>query len=770
MNHKYKLLTAIVVLAMIAGSIRFIYRNTRDQKPVNVPLSATFRFESDRSSFTVDDMSFQFAVTVDGNVHPVTLGPGDLVSQAQGSQSYSLPLGLEGGEPSLILKVSQRNDEDAVRFDLDGRGPEETHTIALRVGFSSKISTFVTGFGVFGDTANATGPIATLETSPKMISFVSPRGNLDLSTEIRDNEALTWVSSAEATITPSMPASTSLTFLAADNSQSIWKRAFSTAGVATRPLRGKVTGTKARASIIGSTAAGIPWLLAKANESGTFEVEAPEDVVDWAASVDSTRASRVVTQMPGPNAEVILDVSPGGELAIKVLDFDTKEPLTARIFVRGVTGTADPSFGPDYRASGAGPLIDAKLGNATTPIPAGRYRVGATHGPEFTVDQRDIVVDPSRTTSVTLMLRHVVPTDGSIACDLHVHARPSFDSPVLPEDRVLSLVSAGVEFAVPTEHNAVGDYGPAVSVLEGSDKLGWVPGVEITTWGPAFGHFGVFPYPVAAKPPPNRGPLKRIIELSRAGDPKRVLVIHHPRMPKGIGYFNIVGYKPNQKTPQAMRFDFDAIEVFNGYEAERIDRVEAVLADYYALLNAGHHFAATGSSDSHRIMFRWAGYPRTMVRVSKPEAIYSDPSEIVEAIKLGKGYVTNGPMLDLTLDGAKPGESVEIGARIEAKLRVWAAPWIDLTSIAIVADGQIVQNLDVQSYSTEWGNELAVKALRIEKTMPLDLTGKHWVMMIARGKRRMDDVLPFMPLVPFGFTNPIWLRAPGSGSTAPARP
>ncbi len=759
MNHKHKTLAAIVALAIIAGSIRYIYRNTRDQKTVNVPLSSTFRFEGDKSSFTVDDMSFQFAATIDGTAYPVTLGPGDLISQAQGSQSYALPLGLEGDAPTLTLKVSQRNDGDAVRFDLEGRGSEETHTITVRAGFSNNIASFVTGFGKFGDAPNAAGPIVALETSPKVIAFVAPRGNLDVSTEIRDNQSTTWVASAEVTIAPNAPASTSLTFLVAESSQSIWKRAFSAAGISTQPLRGKVTGTRERANVIGSTAAGTPWLLAKANASGTFEVEAPEDVVDWAASVDSTRASRVVTQTPGPNAEVTLDVSPGGEISVKVIDFDSKEPLTARVFVRGTAGTADPSFGPDYRASGAGPLIDAKLGDATTPIPAGRYRVGATHGPEFTVDQREVTVEPSRTTAVTLTLRRVVPIDDSIACDVHVHARPSFDSPVLPEDRVLSLVSAGIEFAVPTEHNAVGDYGPAVSVLEGHDTLAWVPGVEITTWGPAYGHFGVFPYPLSAKPPPNRGPLKRIIELARGGDPKRVLIIHHPRMPKGIGYFNIVGYKPNQRAPQAMRFDFDAIEVFNGYEADRIDRVEAVLADYYALLNAGHHFAATGSSDSHRIMFHWAGYPRTMVRVSKPDAIFSDPSEIVEAIKLGKSYVTNGPMLDFTIEGAKPGESVQVDGRTEARLRVWAAPWIDITSVAIVADGQIVQNVDVQSYPTEWGNDVAVRTLRVEKTLPIDLTGKHWVMMIARGRRRMDDVLPFMPLVPFAFTNPIRLRA-----------
>ncbi len=758
MNQNVKILTGLLVLATIAGSVRFVWRNTRDQKPLDAAISTTFRFEADKSALTAGGLSFQLAAVVDGVSYPITVSGGDVVWEAQGARGYALALGQGGDAPAITLKVSHHAEEDAVRFDLEGHGSEETHTLALRAGFFAVATEFVTGFGSLTDAPNASGPIVALETSPKAIALVAPRGNLEVSTETQDNRAFHWVSSAEATIAPNAPASTSLTFIAADNSQRIWKPAFFAAGVATQRMRGRVTGTRARASVLGSTAAGTPWLLAKASEAGAFELEAPEDVVDWAASVDQTRASRVVTQTPGPTASITLDVSPGGEITVKVIDFDSKEPLTSRLFVRGAAGTPDPSFGPDYRASGAGPLIDAQLGHATTPIPAGRYRVGATHGPEYTVDQREIIVEPSRTSSVTLVLRRVVPTDGTIACDLHVHARPSFDSPVAPEDRVLSLVSAGVEFAVPTEHNAVGDYGPSVGLLEGHDTLAWVPGVEVTTWGPAYGHFGVFPYPVGAKPPPNRGALKRIVELSRGGDPKRVLVVHHPRMPRGIGYFNIVGYRPNVKPPRAMRFDFDAIEVFNGYDAERIDRVETVLADYYALLNAGHHFAATGSSDSHRIMFHWAGYPRTMVRVNRPEAVVSDPSEIVEAIKVGKSFITNGPMIDFSIAGAQPGETALTSDRTEAKLRVWAAPWIDLTSIAIVADGHIVHKLDVSSRPTEWGNALATPTLRIDTTVPLDLAGKHWVMLIARGKRRMDDVLPFMPIVPFGFTNPIWLR------------
>ena len=47
--------------------------------------------------------------------------------------------------------------------------------------------------------------------------------------------------------------------------------------------------------------------------------------------------------------------------------------------------------------------------------------------------------------------------------------------------------------------------------------------------------------------------------------------------------------------------------------------MELVLRDFWALLDFGWRYTATGSSDSHRIQYHWAGYPRTMVTID-PDA------------------------------------------------------------------------------------------------------------------------------------------------------
>src|SRR6185436_11112602 len=134
------------------------------------------------------------------------------------------------------------------------------------------------------------------------------------------------------------------------------------------------------------------------------------------------------------DSELELTMLPGGEVHVRVTDSDTGAPVTARLIVHGIAPTADPNFGPDYRASGAGPLIDALRGEAIMPLPSGRYRVLVTRGPEYTMDEQPVDVSPGSSHPLKLSIRHVIDTPGLVGCDFHVHARPSFDAPVLPED------------------------------------------------------------------------------------------------------------------------------------------------------------------------------------------------------------------------------------------------------------------------------------------------------------------------------------------------
>ena len=137
-----------------------------------------------------------------------------------------------------------------------------------------------------------------------------------------------------------------------------------------------------------------------------------------------------------------------------------------------------------------------------------------------------------------------------IACELHVHSAPSPDSQVALEDRVASLTAEGIAFAIPTDHNHVTDMSEAVRAqpLWG---LGTVPGVEVTTADPSYGHFNAFPFPADPDKPGRGAPEYQGISPAQlfaslhAIDPSLIVQVNHPRLEDGIGYFDVTNYDPS---------------------------------------------------------------------------------------------------------------------------------------------------------------------------------------------------------------------------------
>ncbi len=713
---------------------------------------------------------------VDGDAHALELG------QEARVHGDSLAVSLRadtGGTPiDLLATFRLEAASDALVVTLSPRAPVggTPHALALRVDIPTEGRTaFISGVGELGDLGTVMGPMVTIDADPAPLGIVSRNGPVEVAAVVDEAPESSGtpmriaVTSPKATVDPAE--STDLRVVLGASSTRIWGTLYQLAGTATARVRGSVSGAHGRARIYGLDAEGAPRVSALAAVDGRFVLDVPKAVVQWYAALDPSRTSTPITFVPGTPWDLRLDVSPGGELHVRIIDADTAAPLTARLIVHGIEGTLDPSFGPDYRASGAGPIIDALRGEVTTPVPVGRYRVAATKGIEWSIDSAVVDVASGGSVNVDLAPRHVVSTPGVVGCDLHVHARPSFDTPVQPEDRILSLVAAGVDFAVPSEHNIVGDYGPMLQTLDLGHDLAYVNGVEVTTFNPRFGHFGVFPYPLGQKVPPFRHTnVSAVFAAARRGDPNRILQVNHPRLPS-IGYFEDFGFDPSAPhPPRGMRFDFDSIEVYNGYEMAHPERVEAVLRDYFALLNQGHRYVATGSSDSHRIQYQWAGYPRTMVALDDTSPAGDagsavDPQAVIVALRKGHATVTTGPILDVDLGGGHPGDEVFLeDDPVPLHVRVRAAPWVDVSRVDLVVGGKTVRTLPVEPRPTALGREpgsreeAEARTVRLDAAIRLEVGRENtWVVVIARGSRRMDDVLPFMPIVPMAMSNPIWV-------------
>jgi hypothetical protein len=142
-----------------------------------------------------------------------------------------------------------------------------------------------------------------------------------------------------------------------------------------------------------------------------------------------------------------------------------------------------------------------------------------------------------------------------------------------------------------------------------------------------------------------------------------------------------------------------------------------------------------------------------------------DPLAVVANIKSGHATVTIGPIIEFDVEGVRPGDEVfSRGDPLHCHLRVRAAPWIDVSEVEVVVGGRVAQTFEVPSRPTELGPEAGTLEEAQARTVRLDATvdvsvgpDNGWVMVIARGRRRMDDVLPFMPCLPLAFTNPVYI-------------
>jgi len=697
---------------------------------------------------------------VDGQAHALEFAASPVVAGT--NLDVKAHVDLDGTPLDATVSLSAQPEADVVvaTLAIPSLATGESHTVALRAELSTAgRSAFLSGVGEIADLGTNKGRFLLVDAERFTIGFVSPRGDLDVAAVVEEADEIG--SPMELAITgPSEKAVERADLrLAVGPSSRVVGLLYRLEGAHTLHVHGLVTGLLKTARVYGLDAAGVPAVRVDAEPDGHFALGVPNTVVEWYAALGSSLTSTPIRFIPGTQSE-----------------------LTARIIVRGEGETLDPSFGPDYRATGAGPLIDTLHGEVETPLPEGHYRVAATKGLEWSIDAQSIVVASGRTVDVNLALRHVVPSDGVIDCDLHVHARPSFDSPVTAEDRVLSLVAAGIDFAVPSEHNVVGDYAPALATLDLTRQLSTVTGVEVTTYTPRFGHFGVFPYPKGPVPPYKGTTAAQVFQAAHR-DPSRILQVNHPRLPKAIGYFEVMHFDPNAPHPPArMRTDFDTIEVYNGFDGNEPLRVDAVLHDWYSLLNQGFHYVATGSSDSHRIQYQWAGYPRTMVTIpiTAPvdEALGVDPLAVVSSLKKGHAFVTSGPVIDLEIDGMHSGEeAAALDGRVHAHITVRAAPWIDVTSLDVIVAGRVALTIPIPSHATITGPETGtlaeaqLRTLRLEETIPIDVgAAENWILIVARGSRPLNDVLPYMPIPPMAFTNPIWLIRDPASFFGPPRP
>ena len=518
---------------------------------------------------------------------------------------------------------------------------------------------------------------------------------------------------------------------------------------------GIVSGTTAPGASVVFEAGGVPMTVARADATGAYHAALPPgQYLAHSEQLGHVSGGDVAVTIAASSATTAaIPDGPSGTLTVTVKD-EVATPLPARILIE-----AD---GHDRRVEWTG-----ASGTAQLALEPGTWRISISRGLEYDAFVASaLVVADGQTQALDVTLDHVVDTAGWISLDTHLHSELSTDSTFPIDDRLRAVAGEGVEVPVSSDHDFITDYAPIIAELGLGDWLGSLTGDEASSiiWG----HINAWPLvPDASRTGQGavhwlaRSP-GDVFAALRAGDPKRVVQVNHPRLSAG-NLFEAVDLDPTTltahrdptllglpATTDLSDLSFDAVEVANGLSRNQFDQV---FADYLALVTAGHPAAATGSSDSHSAT-GFAGEARTFVWVGTgaDHAATIDADTIDAAIHARHVVVGTGAFVTagiVTAAGTSlPGDTVDVAGAPNVKLhiRVQAPPWQPLASIRIFERTQQVLALPLDIHDT------TTVRFDADVTLPTPTGATFYVVRVDRGGRGDPVLGEMMP----AFTNPIF--------------
>lgn len=398
-------------------------------------------------------------------------------------------------------------------------------------------------------------------------------------------------------------------------------------------------------------------------------------------------------------------------------------------------------------------------GTTELPLVPGTYDVIVGHGWRHgRAESQAVEVPEGQTVDVQITLPEVVPRDGWLSMDSHLHGAPSFDSGMTMEDRVITCAATGVDVPVATDHDRMGDYQPVVDGLGLTDSMLWIPGLEVTTI--LRGHFNLFP--ATADPAQTNGgaepwwdapaTTQELFERMRArADAGSFLQANHPRT---VGLADAAGYQRGDGSalrPTFWSWDFDLYEMINTGSMA----LESVRADWFSFLNTGRIRVPTGVSDSHYRTFP-CGHGRTDVFVDADSPADVTRADVLAAVRAGHVVVAGGTTLRATLDGALPGETVA-GASATLAATVSAPPWMPPGVLRVYRNGEVIQEQDVEGPP--------VDGVWFEGSWTVDADADAWFAVEVEGDTPLGPA--WRDQTPYALTNAFFLDVDGGGWSSP---
>jgi hypothetical protein len=524
-------------------------------------------------------------------------------------------------------------------------------------------------------------------------------------------------------------------------------------------LNGKKLGQLALSDVPTLTTFALPAGLLK-KEGNVLSVTPPKENDDILVGLIRTE--------PRPLAQVIGEST----LEIEVVEPIAGTGVPCRITIVDEALGAMPPLAalPGQKLAVRPGCVYTADGRARITLPAGRYRVYAGRGLEYSLASERVSVSAGGTRKISLKIHREVPTANLAACDTHIHTLHfSGHGDATDDERAITLAGEGIELPIATEHNQVNGYAAAADRMGVRKYFTPVLGSEITT---KKGHFNIFPVEPGGKLADwNLTDWPKLLESIRATPGVRVAILNHPRnnhndfIPFSEPNFNQVTGENRRGFP----FTFDAMEILNS-GALRSDDME-VVRDWMALLNHGYRITGIGSSDCHEVNRFIVGQGRTYIACRDSDPGKIDVAEACESLLKGRALVSLGLLTQIKVNGRYGVGDLVPGTDLDVEVRVFGPSWTRLERVELYANGERIRD--------EWPSDGGAggEKVRLRWKIGRPKNDVHLVAVASGpGVRELYWPLsrPYQPSTPvwnpriFGITNPVWVDADGDGAfTAP---
>jgi TolB protein len=449
---------------------------------------------------------------------------------------------------------------------------------------------------------------------------------------------------------------------------------------------------------------------------------------------------------------------PVGSLRLTVVD-RAGHPLPARVSVTTAEGRG---YAPDDAWRHADEAFDRSErqfeysyfhsdGSSELTVPAGQVHIEVWHGPEYRVYRADVRVPTGMRVTRRIVVERLqnLPARGWWSGDVHVHMNYGGAYRNTPAHLAFQARAEDlhvVENLIVNKEQRIPDIAyfrtDADPVSTPTFLLRHAQEFHTSVWG----HMGLLGLGSHYLLPEYAG-YPNTAASSLALTNAVVADLAHAQGAL-VGYVHPFDTKPDPADTTAPLFYELPVDVALG----KVDYLEVMgYSDHlitseiwYRLLNCGFRLPAAAGTDAFPNFASLRG-PPGLVRVFVHSGAKLDHRSWLAALKTGRTFVTNAPLLEFSVAGRAIGEEIRVSSEMQQVPAVVAVrSTVPIDHLEIIGNGTVVATIPLDA-----------DRMTAHATVMVPVKGSGWYVLRAYSDRAETPVLD---LYPFASTSPIYLR------------